>query len=282
MSHLLLTALLFLPLPSTQGQEVLKVGMMQNIFGNLDEKKALAQVQILAAEVEKRTGSKAEFTVMPDLATMEKELKAGNIQLAILHGIEYAWLRPELPETKPLLIAVADQPSLQTVVVTSADEKINVIEQLKGQPFVLADVTPYHVRFYLKRTIKTEPDQFFKVQDTKGADDALEAVIAGKAKATAVSETVWNLFQENKPGRARKLRVVNTSPKLPAPVLILRPAGKVDQKQVDRFEKAMLQVHDTDGGRQTLTLWRLKNFQKVPEDYAQQLEAFAKQYPPEK
>jgi ABC-type phosphate/phosphonate transport system substrate-binding protein len=282
MSHLLLSAILFLPLPPTQGQEPLKVGMMQNIFGNLDEKKALAQVQMLAGEVEKRTGTKAEFTVVPDLATMEKELKSGRIQMAIMHGIEYAWLRPELPETKPLLIAVADQPSLQTVVVAAADQKVNVIEELKGQPFALAEVTPFHVQFYLRRTIKKEPGQFFQVHEAKGADDSLETVIAGKAKATAVSETAWNQFQENKPGRARKLRVVNTSPRLPAPVLILRPGEKVDQKQVDRFEKAMIQVHESDGGRQTLTLWRLKGFQKVPDDYLQQLDAFAKQYPPEK
>jgi ABC-type phosphate/phosphonate transport system substrate-binding protein len=268
--------------PMPRPEEPLKVGLMANIFGNLDQQKAVSQVKTMGDEVSKRTGVKADFTVVPDLPTLEKDLKAGKLQMAILHGIEYAWLRPSLGEARPLLIAVPEQTSLQSLVLTAANTPAKKLEDLKGQPFALSADTPFHVNFFLRRTVTGSPEQFFRIQATKTSEDAMEDVIDDKAKATAVSESVWSNFQEIKPGRAKRLKVLLQSPHFPAPVLIVRSKDAADPKLVDRFEKSMLQIHESDAGRQTLTLWRLKSFQKVPAEFTQQLEMVAKQYPPEK
>lgn len=267
--------------PPRQDQP-LKVALMANIFGNLDQDRAVQQVKTLAAEVEKRTGTKADFHIAPDMESLERDMKSDRVQLAILHGIDYARARPYLPKAKPMLIAVSDKPTLQSVVVARSDHKATDILTFKGENFALPGVTPYHVRLFLKNQVGAEPGQFFQIQETRTAEEALEAVINGKAKATVVSDSVWDLYQEMKPVRAKRLKVVVESPPFPAPVLILRPSPTVDTKLVERFVNAMLKVHESDAGRQTLTLWRLRRFEQVPQDYTQQLDAVAKKYPSEK
>jgi ABC-type phosphate/phosphonate transport system substrate-binding protein len=209
------------------------------------------------------------------------EMKADRIQMAVVHGWEYAWLQEQCPDVEPLLVAINDVTTQKVHVLVAKDNPAKTIADLKGQSLAVARRLPNFVKFYLER-LATEPgEEFFAKQVEKDTDAGIEAVIEGKAKATAVSTSALNVYKNRKPVRAERFRILQESATFPPPVLAYRK-GKVKEDTLKRFRDAMLKAHESTEGRQTMTLWRLSSFQPVPNNYQQLVQDIRKEYPPKK
>ena len=50
-----------------------------------------------------------------------KELKEGKLQVAVLPGVEYGWLRAHYPEARPLLVAINATTDLKAMILVAAN-----------------------------------------------------------------------------------------------------------------------------------------------------------------
>lgn len=277
----LMSVALFLILASgvpAQDKAAVKIGMMDSLFEEKDEKTIFAQMEPFSEHVKKRSGVEGEFVVVKGIESMAKELKAGKIHLAVLQGIEYGWVLQECPDCKPLIIAVTDSPTLKAHVLVAVDSPIKSLADLKGQALAMPRRAPPYTRLYVEREIKDDPDRFFKLSTTDNTDAAIEAVVEGKAQATIVSSGALDVYKQLKPGRFKRLKVLEESADFPAAVVIYRP-GQGREKELAQFKDALLKAGDNAEGRQMLTLWRLSGFQEVPKDYQKIVEEIVKRYP---
>lgn len=259
-------------------QEPVGIGMLASLFDQGDEKTILAQMQPFADVVSKRTGVRGEFFIVRDVHHAAKLLEAGKIQVVVLHGPEYGWLKPLCQELRPLLIATASTPKLQAVVLVSQQHPAKSADELKGQTLALATKLPQHLRLYLERRFALSADKFFRILEVKNAEDAIEAVIEGKADLALVSNIQAEVYRQQRPGRFKRLRELESSPEFPMPVVAYKPRKELEDV-VQEFRKALLTAKDTPEGRQTLVLWRIEGFQEPPADYEEQAGRIAKIYP---
>lgn len=269
-------------LQGQQARDEIKIGMMNNLFEEQDEKKIRVQIDPFAALVRRQTGTRGDFVVVQGREKMIEDLKANRIQMGVMHGLDYAWIRDRLVDTKPLLIAVADTNTLKAVIVVPKDSPAQSLGDLKEQTLALNAYPPYHVRFWLNHVCEGNYARFFKVATQRDVETAMEEVADKSAAATAVSNGALEFYKRQKPVRFQRFfRVLMESPDFPAPVMIYR-TGQVRQELVQRFRTSMLSAHQTPEGRDTLQLWRLKRFLDVPADYDQLAEETARRFPPPK
>ena len=256
-----------------------KIGMIDTLFQEKDERKIMAQMEPFANLVRKQTMTDGEFVVIRGIEEMGRRLASGKLQMAVVHGIEYGWLRDICPQCRPLLVAVNRDTFLQAHILVNANSDFQSLDDLKGKVLVLSEQVPYHARFYLRHAVPTDPDQFFQQKRVRNTDAAIEAVATGAADATLVSKSSFDVYQRRKPARARRfLRILSESPRYPVPLLVYKP-GRVADPTLERFKQALLTAHENASGRQTLTLWRLSRFEPVPPDFESLVEDFLRRHP---
>ncbi len=266
--------------PQASKDDLIRIGMIASLFDEKDEKQVLAQMQPFADSVKQRTGVNGEFVVVKDAQTMGAMLKDGRLHLGILHGVEYGWLKPSCPDCRPLLIAINETPTLTAHLLVPRDSPTKEIAELMGKRLILPRRTLNHTRLYLERLIGGELDAHFDViKGSPNLDEAMDAVIDGKADCTALGNVAMETYRQRKPGRFNRLRVLAESPPFPAAVIIRRP-GTRRADEIEKFRASLLTSHETIEGRQTLNLWRLTAFQEVPQDYERQIAEIVKRYPP--
>lgn len=264
-----------------QEQRPVRIGISNSLFDDLDEDTVQKQMQPFADNVKMQTGVDGRFGMVKGLDGMVKAFQEGAIQMAVMPGIEYGWLKAHCKDVKPLLIAVIDKPTLKAVFLVARDSPAKQAADLKGQTLALAKKSPPFTRFYLERLVAGDPAKYFQTVLCDSVADAIESVVEGKAAAALVSESAVNVYKAQKPGRFNRLRILEESPDFPAAVLVYRTeADRAAERQ--KFRDALLKAHETPEGRQTLTLWRLSSFQEVPKDYEGVVDAIVKKYPPPK
>lgn len=281
---ILLTGLLVLTSPAVpQAAETeVKIGMLDTLFDEKEEKKIMVQIQPFADLVRKKTMTKGTFGVTKGLDNMIEDLKSNKLQMGVMHGLDYAWLKLRLPDAKPLLIAVNDTTTVKAVLLVPKKSSIQDVAGLKGKPLALNSFPPFHVRVWLNEQAGGPYEKFFDVKEQPNVRDAIEEVAEESAAATAVTGGALTYYKEQQPVRYEKfLKVLAESPEFPAPVMVYRP-DKVKPDVLARFRDAMLSAHQSEEGKDTLFLWRLKRFVDVPANYDQMAQDIIKRYPPPK
>jgi len=259
-------------------QEKVGVGMLATLFDQADEKTVLAQMQPFADVVSKRAGVQGRFVLVADMEQAAKGLESGELQVVVLHGPEYGWLKPLCRDLRPLLIATASTPKLQAVFLAPQASSAKSPDDLRGRTLALASKLPPHVRLHLDRRFDPPSDKLFRILEVKTAQEAIEAVIESKADLTLVSNVQMEVYRQQRPGRFKRLRELESSPEFPLPVVAYRPRPELEEP-VQEFRKALLTAKDSPEGRQMLVLWRIEGFQEPPADYEAQTERIAKLYP---
>jgi ABC-type phosphate/phosphonate transport system substrate-binding protein len=211
-----------------------------------------------------------------------QQLASDKFQLAVFHGIEFAWARQKYPELRPLMIAVNQQRHLRAHLVIRADNPAASLKDLKDKPFGLPRQTREHCHLFVERQCRecgNAPVSFFsKIANPPSAEEALDDVLDGIIQATVVDGVSLDSFKRRKPGRFAKLKDLQVSEVFPAAVVVYRP-GTLNEATLKRFSDGLLNTHRTILGRQMLTMWKLTGFEQVPPDYDQNLSEIVKHYP---
>lgn len=260
-----------------------RIGMANSLFREVPPSLMMAMMQPFGALMKSQTGVAGELSPGGDAFHLGKMLAENKVQLGVLHGIEFAWVRHKHPELQPLMIAVNQSRHLHAHLVVREDNEAADLADLQGETLAMPRGTREHCRIFLQgrcRQCGQEPKKFFdKITTPSNVEDALDDVVDGEVTAAIVDGTALDCFKRRKPSRFAKLKMLQTSEVFPAGVVAYRP-GYLDEETLDRFRQGMLNANKTPLGKQLLTMWKLSGFEDVPEDYEETLANIIKAYPP--
>ena len=286
---LALAACLFLPALLAQAGEnvprndVVRIGLISSLFRDVPRAAVTSIMQPFAALMESQTGMAGTLIPGGDADDLAEQLATDKLQLAVFHGIEFAWARLKHPDLRPLVIAINRDRRLQAFVLVRDDRDADRLADLKGTTLALGKGTKEHCRVFVERRCgacgKEGRDFFRKVTTPPNVESALDDVVDGLATATVVDRVALDCYQRRKPGRHARLRVLARSELFPAAVVAYR-VGALEAATLDRFHDGMIAAGRTAMGRQLMTLWKLTGFEEVPEDYDRTCAEIVKAYPP--
>ena len=255
-----------------------KVALLESVFSGQDRAKVLEQIKPFSELIQKDTATQAVFDIL-SLAQVEGEFTSGKVQLVILTGLEYAWVQSQVKEAKALLVASIDPGATRTVVVTKQDDVAKDLKDLLGATLAVPDRVPYLTQFYLKNQTGQPYDKAFKLVKPGNVDETLEDVLDGKARGAIVTAAGMDVFKERKgPARAKKLKVVHESPDFPQ-ATVMYHEKHADKGSLEKFRNALLKATEKPEGSRVLTLFRLKGFEAVPENFEKLVSETAKAFP---
>lgn len=258
-------------------EDPVKVALLESVFTGQDRTKVLDQIKPFSDIIQKDTATQATFDVM-SYSQMESEFKAGKVQLVILTGLEYAWMQNQVKEAKALLVASIDPGATKTVVVTKQDDVAKDIKDLLTASVAVPDRVPYLTHFYIKQQMNQPMEKAFKLTKSGNVDETLEDLLDGKARAAIVTAAGIEVFKERKPGRAKKLKVVHESPEFPQ-ATVMYHEKHAEKGALEKFRNALLKSTEKPEGARVLTLFKLKGFEAVPENFDKLVSDTAKAFP---
>lgn len=258
-------------------EDEVKVALLDSVFSGQDRDKVVEQIKPFAEIIKKDTGTPAQFDVM-SYQQMEKEFKAGTIQLVILTGLEYGWMRAASTDARALLIASIDPGSTRTVLAVKQDDAAREIKDLLGASVAVPDRIPFISQYCLNKALNQPHEKAFKLVKSGNVDETLEEVLDGKARGAIVTGAGMEVFRERKPGRFKKLKALYTSVDFP-PTTVMYSEKGADKTKLEKFREALIKSNEKPEGARVLTLYKLKGFEPLPTGFDEQALAIAKEFP---
>lgn len=234
------------------------------------------------AEVFSLPGKQAAHFQVGQPPGLAKQLQDSSLQLGIMPGIEYGWIHPQHPSLVPLATVFASDIRLGACVLVRGDRQTKSLRDLKGQTIALPKRLQYHTHVFLHLAIQklgADPQAFFAHALASGDVDAgIESVVDNEAAAVLVDTDSWKTYQERKPGRSQKLRMLIQSQPFPtAAVLYQRQSW--DEKELLQIEEILCTAHLKAFTRQILNFWRISKFVKYTDEYEQVVRAIVRDIP---
>lgn len=265
------------------GSGVIRIGMPQSMFRDVNPAVFAALSKPFYALVESQTGLKSDLLLVPTPDEMREQLDTGKIQFAVFHGFEFAWMKQKSPTLQPVMLAAPTHKPLRSLLVVSQECTCKELAELKGKSLAIPKGTREYTRLFIHRKCQTlgqSAEVFFgQVTTPATPETALNDVVDGKVQSAIVDGATLAGFAERYSGRSKRIKVLVASEVFPEGVVAYRP-GMIDDEVVRRFRQGMTNAHTTPMGRQLLSLWSMAGFQQVPPNYSQQLADCLKAYPP--
>jgi ABC-type phosphate/phosphonate transport system substrate-binding protein len=197
-------------------------------------------------------------------------------------GIEYGWVHSRYPGLVPLATVFASDIRLGACVLVRTDSQAKSLQDVKGQTIALPKRLQYHTHVFLHLAIQklgAEPQGFFAhALPSADVDAGIESVVENEAAAILVDTDSWKTYQERKPGRSQKLRILIQSQPFPtAAVLYQRQTW--DEKELQQIEEILCTAHLKAFTRQILNFWRISKFVKYTEEYEQVVKDIVRDIP---
>jgi ABC-type phosphate/phosphonate transport system substrate-binding protein len=227
-----------------------------------------------------RAGVPVEVVHVPDAATMAEQLDQGKLQFGVFQGFEFAWAKEKCADLRPLVVAVPHC-EIRVCLLVRADSKMASVAELDAKKVGIPAGTRDYARMYLEKLRAAEAtaaDIDFDLVKPHDADDALEDVVDGKLSAAVVTEASRSSFQDNKPGRYRRLKLLARSPTWPLAVIAYK-RGVVDATVLNRCSTGFTGADGDIHFAVPLRVMQLKGFAAVPRDYSEQLAEILRAYP---
>ncbi len=263
--------------------DTVRIGLASTLFRDTPDALVQTMMRPFRSLMESQTGLSGQLVtgVQPD--ELGRQLKDEKVQLAVFNGIEFAWARQKSPELTPLMLAVNHQKYLRAFIVVREDSPAARLADLKGKSLGIPRRTREHCRVFLDRRLATldkQPGDFFaKLTTPVNMEVGVDQVVNGESDAVLIDGCFLSWYEERKPARFAKLRIIEKSEVFPAAV-VAYCAHSLDQTTLRRFREGMLSAKDNPRGVQLMTLCQMTSFEPVPDDYEQLLKDIVKRYPP--
>jgi ABC-type phosphate/phosphonate transport system substrate-binding protein len=261
----------------------IRVGLVGTLFRDTPEPLMQMVLRPFKSLLESQTGVTGQIVAGGDADSLGQQLKDDKVQLAVFHGVEFAWARVKTPTLKPLLIAVNQHRILHAFLVVRQDSKAACCGDLVGQSLAMPRLSREHCRLFLERRCckpgGTPEDSFKPLVISVDPEEALDAVVDGAAKAAVVDEVELEAYRKLKPGRCAKLKKLLESERFPCAVVAYNE-GRLPDSQLKVFRDGMIASKNNRRGKELLEMCRITGFEAVPADYEQTLADIVKAYPP--
>jgi phosphonate transport system substrate-binding protein len=266
LSRFAASALLLLAACAAQAQQVFRITAIPDESPTELARKAAP----LAKYLEKRLGTKVEFTPVTDYAAAVEALVNKQVDLAWFGGFTYVQASQRSGGKVVPLVQREEDEKFRSVFITT-DPAIRSLADLKGHDFTFGSQssTSGHLmprNFLLAAGV--DPDRDMKRVAYSGAHDATVAAVAsGKVAAGALNISVWDKLVFDKKVDPAKVRVFYTTP----PYYDYNWSVHADMPAATRekLARAFLELSpETPEGREILGLQRATRFLPTrPDNY---------------
>jgi phosphonate transport system substrate-binding protein len=266
LSRFAASALLLLAAFAAQAQQVFRITAIPDESPTELARKAAP----LAKYLEKKLGTKVEFTPVTDYAAAVEALVNKQVDLAWFGGFTYVQASQRSGGKVVPLVQREEDEKFRSVFITT-DPAIRSLADLKGHNFTFGSQssTSGHLmprNFLLAAGV--DPDRDLKRVAYSGAHDATVAAVAsGKVDAGALNISVWDKLVFDKKVDPAKVRVFYTTP----PYYDYNWSVHADMPAATRekLARAFLELSpETPEGREILGLQRATRFLPTkPENY---------------
>ncbi len=258
----------------------LKIGLVQSMFRDVQPTIVYALARPFRALMERQTGLAGDFDISPDAVAMAKKFHDRKIEIGVLHGFEYAWIKAKNPDLEPLAVAQPQGGIVQALIVVKADSEAKQPGDLEGDSLLIPRGSKGHVFVYLDKLRAGLPKTAMKTVPNNGLtpEEALNAVSNGEHAAALVDAANFAAYKELQPGAARRLKVLARSETFPQSLLLTRK-GALANEMLAKLKEGLTGAHKTSQYRPLLMMWNLQGFEGVPSDYGAHLDRCVKNYP---
>jgi ABC-type phosphate/phosphonate transport system substrate-binding protein len=228
------------------------------------------------------TGFSSDIVALENHEVLAERLAAGQLQLGVFMGYEFAWAQALYPKLKVLAIGVNKHTYRYPVLVVRRDGPVSDLADLKGKTLALPRSGQGYGRLFVaahSQLAGQDPGALVRHIDTfEDVETPLDEVVDGTMQAAVVDRLGLEAYERRKPGRFARLKQLSESPLMP-PALIAYYDGNLDPQTVTRLRDGLIEAHKQRDGEQFLTLFRLTRFAPPPRDFEQVLADTRKTYP---
>lgn len=248
----------------------IKIGMVASLFRDVPASLMLAMMGPFKSLMKSQTGVPGDLVPGGEAFDVAQQLAENKIDLAVFHGIEFAWVKQKYPQLQPLMIAVNQERHFRVHLVVRGGDSVKNIADLTGLKIALPKGTREHSRLFLAKHCQIcgkNTEAFFKTTTIPGTvEEALDDVVDGEVQAAVVESVPLSSYSRRKPGRAAQLKSLIISEVFPSGVIAFNP-GHIDEGTLQKFRDGMTNANKNIMGRQMLMLWKITSFEPIPEDY---------------
>jgi ABC-type phosphate/phosphonate transport system substrate-binding protein len=259
------------------------IGLVNSLFRDTPESLFKLMTRPLKTLMESQTGMTGTFDSGGECRNLGRQLQDDKFQLAVFHGVEFAWVRQKHPDLKPLVIAIRDGQPMYACLVVRSDNKVNCLADLDGKSLAMCRQCREHCRLFLERRCegcgKCSHKFFAKITAPTDTEDALDDVVDGVVDAAVVDSAALERYQRVKADRFAKLKTAVKSEAFPPAVIAYKP-GMLSDETLKRFRNGLITANQNPKGKQLLNMCRITCFEAVPTNYEEMLLSIAKAYPP--
>jgi phosphonate transport system substrate-binding protein len=269
--------------PVLAAERTVNVAMSETIFPGLKGEKLQKTVRPFKSMVESATRMTGQIVESEEPLKLADKIKKNEIQMGVFLGHEYAWARQRNPDLEPIVIGVNREKTLKAFLVVRASSSYKKPGDLRGRTLTLAKETPEHCKLFLRRKCVPEgtaAKRFFKkIVRSTDVEEALDDVVDGKAQAALVDRLAWASYRQNKPGAAKRLRILLDSAPFPCAVLACQK-GRFSAAEMKRVRDWLIDAKNKRRGKELLEQLRITSFEAMPDAYGRLFENILEAYPP--
>jgi len=265
-----------------QGNAIVHIVLVSSLFRDVPSPMIEMAKQPFYNLMKAQTGLTGELVLGGDALHVGQQLEKKNLQLAVFHGVEFAWAQERYPNLRPLVIAINRHRNVYAQVMVRNDTTFTQFADLKDKKVSLPRGSREHCHLFLQKLCKqagSTPATFFaQTVAHANPEDALDDVLRGKVQAAIVDSVALECYAQVKSGCRARLKVLKQSELFPAVVIAYRQ-GSLDASTIEVFRKGMLSANKSASGRDLLAMWKLTGFEAIPNDFQQTLDNIRQAYP---
>lgn len=261
----------------------LRVGYSERLFGgmaqgaNATDVRATTQVWVEMV-IKQDTGKRAQATTLiyPDVATIERDVLAGTVDVLILLPQDYLEIRKRAPVVPALSAVYANDEFAEQLLLVRKGAGIKSVADLRGKRLILdaarrGSIPAWWLDAVLRRTNLPEATTYFGVvKDATKASQAPMAVFFGNADACVTARHTFEVVSEMNPQVGSTLEVLAVSPPFVSGIIAHHKAVTPIFNAVLESGLKLLHTHPT--GRQLLNFFGVRRLIPFQIDHLRPLE----------
>jgi ABC-type phosphate/phosphonate transport system substrate-binding protein len=229
-----------------------------------------------------QTGLNCDLASPTDAYDLAKKATNHEVELAVFQGFEFAWIRENYPDLKPLVIAVNKHRNRKAHLIIREVYTATSMADLKGKELAIPTRSRDHCRLFVERTCRelgSSSGEFFsKINERLNVEDALDRLAENELQAVVVDDVALECYRLRKPGRFELLKDLCQSEWFPDTIVAYR-SGAFDKATLDRLRRGLKTSDQCSVGRQLLTLWMMTAFEDLPDGFDKMLGDINNAYP---
>lgn len=267
------------PAPAPAAAPELKIGLARPMFRDVPPAMVNAAAKPFQTMIQDKAGVKGSVEVVDDYTILVDRMRAGKLDICVLHGFEYAWVK-DTPGLAAMCVTLPNAGKVQVCLVVNADSKAKEAKDLEGECVLVPRGTKGYCHMFLDHLREKCPAGCCspaKAGDLT-ATEAMGKVAIGEARAALVDLAALQSLQRELPGCFKQLKVLEQSAELPSAVVVYRKEA-LDAATVGRIRKGLIDCVKTPIGKTFALFWQLRGFDEVTPAYNKLVDEMLKAYP---